>query len=233
MDISNSVLDYDEHPRSQWRDDRKFVPAELYGEDVSPANFEHVVGDDFTYVGCHHTHACRRCGAFQPHWHSIIIAIDGACRNNGREEARSSIGVYFSPHSRHNISGRLHGSALTNQKAELEACLAALEKALEIRVREELPWEVKVLEQVVIKSDSAYVVRGMTGWVFKWRENGYKNYKGATVTNAKLFRKIDHQVEKLNDHGVEILFWLVPRSENMDADHLANLAFVDVSRLTI
>ena len=78
--------------------------------------------------------------------------------------ARSSIGINFAWESKLNISSLLDDPAPTSQKAELEACLIALYRAFSIRSRG--PFHGK-LDQVVIKSDSAYVVRGLTEWIFK------------------------------------------------------------------
>ena len=69
------------------------------------------------------------------------------------------------------------------------------------------------------------MVKGMTEWVFKWRTNGYRNAKGTPVINADLFRRVDQKVMGLNDLGVEVLFWHVPRSRNKEADALANAGF--------
>ncbi len=79
--------------------------------------------------------------------------------------------------------------------------------------------------KVVIKSDSEYLVKGMTDWVFKWKENGYRTAKGKPVTNMRIFQRLDELVERLNEMNVEVQFWYVLREFNKDADGLVNTAF--------
>lgn len=80
------------------------------------------------------------------------------------------------------------------------------------------------LHQVVIKSDSEYLVKGMTERVFKWEKNGYRTPKGTAVTNSTPFKKLGMLISMLNELGVEVLFWQVPRRYNEQADELANVA---------
>lgn len=78
------------------------------------------------------------------------------------------------------------------------------------------------LSQVVIKTDSGYLAKAMTEWVFKWKKNGYRAAKGSPVTNRALFEWLDNSVRSLNDMGVQVLFWHVTRDRNREADRLAN-----------
>ena len=102
------------------------------------------------------------------------MAIDGACRGSGTSDARSTIGVYFAAYSRWNISVPSDDSTPTNQRAELVACLAALQEAYTIKRVPGWSEEEFHFYQLIIKADSEYVVKGMTERVFKWRKNGYK-----------------------------------------------------------
>jgi ribonuclease HI len=52
--------------------------------------------------------------------HSMVVYIDGACRNNGSPTARASYGVYFGPDSPHNCYGLLPDSSpQTSTRAEI------------------------------------------------------------------------------------------------------------------
>lgn len=75
---------------------------------------------------------------------------------------------------------------------------------------------------LVIQSDSAYLVKGMTEYIDKWRNNGYTNAKGITVSNADLFMEIDEGIKSLDDLNTIVFFWHVPRMRNTEADSLAN-----------
>ncbi|OOQ91624.1 ribonuclease H1 [Penicillium brasilianum] len=112
----------------------------------------------------------------------------------------------------------------TNQTAELHACLSALFDALVIQ-RE---WEVAGdrLSAIVIKSDSEYVVRGLTEWLPKWKKNGWKNARGSPVVNSAYFQQIEQLIEIL-ELDISVKFWAVPRERNGMADSLAKSALVE------
>ncbi|KAG4432168.1 hypothetical protein IFR05_012360 [Cadophora sp. M221] len=108
----------------------------------------------------------------------------------------------------------------TNQAAELYAELEALRMVDGLRmVMEE---RMEGLEQVVIKSDSVYLVKGMTESVIRCERNGWKTVKGQQVVNEELFKDLLDQYKALVDSGVEVLFWHVRREFNAEADRLVN-----------
>lgn len=107
----------------------------------------------------------------------------------------------------------------TNQKAELMAGYAGLTQA--IRTKKEVLTE---LAWVVFKSDSEYLVKGMTSWIMKWKKNGFRTSTGAKVVNKEYFELLERLVVELNGLGVEVRFWHVPREYNQEADALANKA---------
>ena len=126
------------------------------------------------------------------------------------------------------MSRIVEGTEHSSQKAELSACLIALQtvQGLVSHNANVAPEGIhpNLLKKVVLKMDSAYVVKGITDQMPKWKQNGYKTAKGQQVTNTKLFKAIDAQVERLERMEVQCLFWHVPRSQNSQADLLANAA---------
>ncbi|MCJ1454229.1 hypothetical protein MMC28_004581 [Mycoblastus sanguinarius] len=202
--------------------DRKFIPSELYGaEDFDTSYYDDPRYDqDWTFVPCPCVNVCEQCGGRTRHIDSLFIAVDGACRGNGTPKAQSAIGVYFGKQSQHNVSLALHDPEATNQKAELMSCLMALTIAYGFKMS-----GIIGLSQIIIKSDSEYVVKGMTDWMIKWKKNGFKNARGSPVQNALSFKEIDQKVTEMNEIGIQVLFWHVPRTRNQEADRLANAAF--------
>ena len=197
-----------------------------YGADfkLNTADFD-IWGHDFIRVPCPYQSICYCCGLLKGHPDAIFVAIDGACRDNGATGARSSYGVFFAESSPYNLSSIIQGSSHSSQKAELRACMMALRKVEKIRdpleIVDDEPYSLK---KVVLKSDSEYVVKGITKWLPKWKKNGFRTARGSSVVNAKLFKDIDAQIDLLDELGVRCLFWLVPRGENQEADRLANRA---------
>jgi ribonuclease HI len=95
---------------------------------------------------------------------SVLVFTDGACPNNVRPDAAGGIGIYFGPNSLHNISQRLPGSEIpTNQRAEIQAAVTALKI-----LKKELD-TVFSMHKIVIGTDSEYVVKAMSEYVFSGR----------------------------------------------------------------
>ncbi|EMC99351.1 hypothetical protein BAUCODRAFT_45711, partial [Baudoinia panamericana UAMH 10762] len=163
---------------------------------------------------------------------TVIIAVDGACRNNGRPNAESGVGIFFHEDNyQWNEVVKLETDNHTSQRAELYAGLYALRAARSLRRlntsrtgKHRRPGPMRSLRRVVIKADSEYLVKGMTVWIEKWRANGFINARGLPVVNEDLFRELDDLVQQLNDRSVEVQFWQVPRAQNEPADCLANAA---------
>lgn len=196
----------------------------------------------WTFVSCsdafNDANECQICAGPEhvAHKDAIVIAIDGACRGNGTKWAQSSIGIFFhrenSLNQARRIADRRHGHS--SQRAELFAAIEALMTARKIRDENpdrgtrtcELPapGPRRKLRRVVLMADSRYVVDAMTDWIYKWRQNGYINVKGERVVNEDFFRRLEQEVDELNDVGVDVQFWRVPREQNGVADCLANAA---------
>lgn len=84
--------------------------------------------------------------------------------------------------------------------------------------------ELRDLRQVVIKTDSEYLVKSMTEYVVKWKENGFRNGRGRELADKKWYQRVDGVVVSLADSGVQVLVWLVPREENWEAEELTRKA---------
>lgn len=160
--------------------------------------------------------------------HSLIVAVDGACRKNGRPGARAALGIFFGEGSPWNRSELLPLCDATSQRAELCAVLRTLEL---LRDQISYIWSRAVtaqknLNRVIIKSDSDYMVQSMTRYINKWVENDYTNARGQPVHNQDLFKKIMAMIHKLDEEkNTKVLFWGVGRKYNQEADRLANAAF--------
>lgn len=64
-----------------------------------------------------------------------------------------------------------------------------------------------IFERVVIKSDSAYVVRGVTEWMHKWTWNGYIDSEGHRDVNEDLWQDNQVAVNSLEAEGLAVEFW--------------------------
>ncbi|GHG86122.1 ribonuclease HI [Pseudodonghicola xiamenensis] len=66
----------------------------------------------------------------------------------------------------------------TNNRMELLAAINALESLTR-------PTEITIV------TDSNYVKNGITGWIFGWKTNGWKNAAKKPVANAELWKRLD------------------------------------------
>lgn len=200
---------------------RLFHPRAVYGEHFTLGDIE-VPYSEWVYLACPRSQEkCPVCVRHTFHLGALVVAIDGACSNNGKTGAKSSIGVFFGQGNDANSKGLLHPKIRqTSQVAELEACLVALKTVKS--VSKDPPVKTR-LSSVIIKTDSEYVVRGVTEWLPKWKANGWKNCKGQPVANADYFRLVESIVEML-EKDMSIKFWLVPRGMNEMADWMAKTA---------
>ncbi|KAH7002681.1 ribonuclease H-like domain-containing protein, partial [Macrophomina phaseolina] len=160
------------------------------------------------------------------HYDSIMVAVDGACRGNGRPDATAACAIFFSQDSPYNETHVLSGdefTPVTSQRAELMGGIKALEAAKRlVDYSEEAGYT--SLNQVVIKTDSAYLMGGATVWIHKWKSRGWTNAKGAPVVNQDLFRLLEDRIETLEHAGVLVQFFHVPRHRNREADAAARRA---------
>jgi ribonuclease HI len=99
---------------------------------------------------------------------------DGACSGNPGPGGWGTV-LRFGAHEK-----ELYGyePATTNNRMELMAAI----KGLEALTRP---------SRVAITTDSNYVRDGITGWIHKWKKNGWKTADKKPVKNAELWKRLD------------------------------------------
>ncbi|WP_133140207.1 ribonuclease HI [Legionella genomosp. 1] len=140
----------------------------------------------------------------------VEIFTDGACKGNPGPGGWGAL-LRYKGQEKKIYGGEAH---TTNNRMELMAAIQAL----------------TLLNrpcQVELYTDSQYVRQGMTGWLFQWKKNGWKNSKKEAVKNADLWQQLDALAQKhqINWH------WVKGHSghvENELADELANLAISEL-----
>lgn len=216
-----------------------FHPADeddrLFDEDDDAGDFVDInyKGEWWTLVSCS-AEKYQDCiyDEQQAHIDTVIIAVDGACKRKRTPHAKAGYGVFFHRDNHSwNESVMLPDSVKTNQQAELHAALGGLQSARRLRLlntdlcgKWRRPGPMRELSRVVIKTNSAYLVKAMTKRVLKLRRNDYTNSKGLPVTNAALFSQLEAEVEALHKLDVGVKFWHVGREENQEAKLLAKAA---------
>jgi ribonuclease HI len=136
----------------------------------------------------------------------VEIFTDGACSGNPGPGGWAAI-LRSGEHEKEIFGGE---RMTTNNRMELMAAIRALEA-------------LKKPSRVTLYTDSRYVMDGLTKWLPRWKENGWKTADKKPVKNADLWRALD---EAASRHDV-VWRWVRGHDghlENERADALARSA---------
>lgn len=117
---------------------------------------------------------------------SILIFADGASSGNPGPGGWGAILATLDGHVKE-LGGRQVPA--TNNQMELLGVIQALEAV------RDLPGEVGVY------TDSTYVIRGITQWIWAWRRKEWKTAEGKDVANAELWKVLFRLVSARRDLG--------------------------------
>ena len=136
----------------------------------------------------------------------VHIYTDGACRGNPGIGGWGAI-LYYNEHEK-TLSGAEANT--TNNRMELMAAIMALAA-------------LKTPCDIVVTTDSQYVLKGITTWMIGWKKNGWRTSDKQPVKNADLWQRLSEETER---HHVK-WEWVKGHSghpQNEKADQLANQA---------
>ena len=142
---------------------------------------------------------------------TIYVYTDGACINNGEDNARAGIGIYFSKNNPLNLSKELLSSdfksKLTNNIAELMAAIEA------IKLIKETPFKNKI-----IVSDSEYMIKCATTYAKKLEANNWKTSNDKKPPNLELVKIL---YELTNAHNIKYMH-VMAHTNNKDRHSIGN-----------
>eukprot|EP00112_Aurelia_sp_Birch-Aquarium-sp1_P009974 Seg2153.6 transcript_id=Seg2153.6/GoldUCD/mRNA.D3Y31 product="Ribonuclease H1" protein_id=Seg2153.6/GoldUCD/D3Y31 len=121
-----------------------------------------------------------------------VVYTDGGCFANGRRKASAGIGVYWGDGDKRNVSEKLEGHQ-TNQRAELNAAIRAIEGAAKSNMRE-----------VEVRTDSMYTINCATDWIKGWKRNGWKAATGGDVKNQQDIKRLDALGQQIKVNWVHV-----------------------------
>ncbi|HDY98349.1 MAG TPA: ribonuclease HI [Pseudomonas sabulinigri] len=135
----------------------------------------------------------------------IEIFTDGACKGNPGPGGWGAL-LRLGGNEKSLYGGELN---TTNNRMELLAAIRGLEA-------------LKRPAEVILTTDSQYVMKGICEWMANWKKRGWKTASKQPVKNVDLWQQLD---ELVSQHQVE---WRWVRGhtghrENEIADELANL----------
>ena len=139
----------------------------------------------------------------------ISLYCDGGCRGNQGDNNIGGWGSYmiYKEHKK-----EIYGSErnTTNNKMELTACIEGL-RAIK---NKNLPIDVYL--------DSAYVLNGITSWIYGWIKKGWVNSKKEPVANKELWLELYEEKKKFSDINFIKVKGHSTCEGNNKADELAN-----------
>ena len=115
----------------------------------------------------------------------FILYTDGACSGNPGPGGFGSIVIADLQYVTELGGGY---PQTTNNRMELQAVISGLKFIVAQKIK---TFEVQVY------TDSVYVIRGITQWVFGWKRNGWKNSTGASVVNQDLWEDLLAVVQQI------------------------------------
>ena len=117
----------------------------------------------------------------------IIIYTDGGCRGNPGLGAWAAILIS----EKHNLRLEIGESedSTTNNRMEMNAAIKALER-------------LKHSHNIKLYSDSAYLINGMTKWIYSWQKNNWIKSDKKPVENKEYWLKL---IELSKKHNIEFI----------------------------
>lgn len=119
----------------------------------------------------------------------IVIHTDGACSGNPGPGGWASV-IAFPEGTVRELGDS--SNPTTNNKMELEAVISAL---YFVRDRG---------EHIFVFTDSTYVIRGITQWIWGWLKRGWLNSQGEPVANTEQWKQLQRIVQ---DRGAKNISW--------------------------
>ena len=138
---------------------------------------------------------------------NIIIYTDGGCRGNPGLGAWGAILIS----EKHNLRLEIGESEdnVTNNKMEMKAAIKALER-------------LKNSHNIKLYSDSAYLINGMTKWIYSWQKNNWIKSDNKPVENKEYWLRL---IELSSKHNIEFIKVKghSTNKENNRADEIVNI----------
>ena len=122
---------------------------------------------------------------------SIIVFTDGACTGNPGPGGWAAVVALPNGQVRELGGGN---PATTNNRMEMVGALKALQ-FLEGQT-----------DPTVVYTDSVYVIRGITEWIWGWKRRGWKNAEGDEVSNRDIWEELFIQASVRKEFGLEWKF---------------------------
>lgn len=129
----------------------------------------------------------------------IELYTDGACRGNGTaSNPIAGIGcvLIINGQSPIFLKEKVRFNPNTNNKSEIYAII----RGLDLLHNNCIFSDGFVKDELIIYSDSAYTINGITSWIDGWRANGWMTASKTPVKNQDLWAHLDNVLEEVKKY---------------------------------
>lgn len=138
----------------------------------------------------------------------ITVFTDGACSGNPGPGGWGAILSIPSLNQVCELGGADHQT--TNNRMEMLASIEALRR-IESSLKSHPE---KIHEQEInLYTDSTYIIRGITQWIFAWKRRGWVSSQGEPVLNQDLWQELDALIFKLKRSRLPV-HWIYVRGHS-------------------
>lgn len=134
----------------------------------------------------------------------IEIFTDGSCLGNPGPGGCAAI-LRYKQHKKEFSAGYY---LTTNNRMELMAAIIALES-------------LKNPCQIILHTDSHYLLYGITQWIHKWKQHHWKNSEEKLIKNTDLWKRLDIAIQF---HNIKNWNWLKSHTGHPDNERCDQLA---------
>lgn len=150
---------------------------------------------------------------------AYAIFADGACRGN---PGPGAWGVMIQD-AKGEVILKSSGVDVptTNNKMELEGVIRGLKGLIEKWIEEGISDHVS---PVFVYSDSKYVTEGISSWVARWKNRGWKKADGKEPENILLWKELDQLTSRFDNINYHWVKGHAGHPQNEMCDQMCNLA---------
>lgn len=127
---------------------------------------------------------------------SLAVYSDGACSGN---PGPGGFGAIVLLPGRHVLELGGGESSTTNNQMELTGVIRGLQT-----IAAEFSIGTSSYDRIFIFTDSVYVIKGITQWIFGWMRSGWKNQQGEPVANKEHWLKLFAVVSELKNKKIAL-----------------------------
>jgi ribonuclease HI len=125
------------------------------------------------------------------------VYTDGSCLGNGKKNATGGIGVYYHDLDIENISLPFENKPITNQRAELTACIKGITELVNYDKYDKN-------RGINIYTDSQYTINCIMKWYNGWTKNDWQTTKKKPVKNRELIEELHDLYMKHNVYFIHV-----------------------------